>query len=221
MDTRYKRQIGLIGEEGQEKLSKARVFIVGAGGLGNIAAKFLASSGVGTIGITDYDFIEKTNLNRQLLFNEEFIGKPKAASLKKTLKKINPEVNVLSWDYKFTKFCELTDCWDVLLDCSDNIKTAYALEKEAGRLGIPLVFAKTSKYCGVVTVLGDKLYLEKNYPTKQLNKDHSVFPVIGGIVGSYQANLALKIILGLKVTNKVIHFDCLNDSIIQYEKGEK
>lgn len=222
MDTRYDRQIGLIGEEGQAKLSKAWVLIIGAGGLGNICAKFLASSGVGTITIIDHDTVELSNLNRQLMFNNESIGKNKANALYKTLQKINPEIDV-RWangkiqDYIFNFFSP----HNVIVDCTDNMETSYYIEKMALKYGIPLVFAKTSKFFGVVTVLKDTPYLKENYPTKQLNKDNSVFPVIGGIVGSYQANLALKLILGLKVTDKVIHFDCLNDSIIQYEKGGK
>ena len=220
MDTRYARQIGLIGEKGQAKLSKAWVLIVGAGGLGNICAKFLASSGVGNILIIDHDTVELCNLNRQIMFNKESIGKGKAESLCKTLEKINPEINCYAFEQRFEKPFGIQFV-DLVLDCTDNMESSYFIEQEALKEGIPDVFAKTSKYCGVVTILGNKPYLENNYPMKQLNKDNSVFPPIGGIVGSYQANLALKLLLGLKVTDKVIHFDCLNDSIIQYEKGGK
>lgn len=85
MDTRYKRQIGLIGESGQTKLLMSKALIVGAGGLGNIAAKFLASSGMGDIVIIDDDNVEKSNLNRQILFNEKSIGKNKAEGLTGTI----------------------------------------------------------------------------------------------------------------------------------------
>ena len=88
---RYKRQVEIIGDEGQQKLQDASVVIIGAGGLGNIVAKFLASSGVGFILICDDDRVDKTNLNRQLLFNDESINSNKALALVKTLHKINPD----------------------------------------------------------------------------------------------------------------------------------
>lgn len=219
MNETYKRQIPLIGTLGQEKLTNANVLVVGAGGIGNIAAKYLASSGVGRIVITDNDVVEKSNLNRQLLFNTDSLNHNKAIKLAEVITKINPEIDCLSSPNRVQDLGLLSvHSFDLILDCTDDLDTSYYLEKAALSLKIPLIFAKTSKYFGVVTVIRYEPYLEKNYPTKQLNKDNSVFPVIGGIVGSYQANLALKLILGLNVTDMVIHFDCLNDNIIKYEK---
>jgi len=220
MDTRYDRQIGLIGEEGQSKLSKARVLIIGAGGLGNICAKFLASSGVGELLIVDHDIVEKSNLNRQIMFNKKSIGKNKAESLYKTLQKINPEVRVSYADSKIQNYIkEFFQGYNVIMDCTDNMETSYYIEKMALKFETPLVFAKTSKYFGVVTVLRDKPYLKENYPTKQLNKDNSVFPPIGGVLGSLQAGFALKLLLGMEVDDDVVHYDFLNNVMTKYEKG--
>lgn len=220
MNETYERQLPLIGESGQNKLNTSWVLIVGAGGIGNIAAKFLASSGTRFLNILDYDSVEKSNLNRQILFNEKCVGKNKAESLAKTIKKINPDISCYGSNLKFDK--NIDDSWlkmfDVVLDCTDNLETAYILEDKCLEAGISLVFAKTSKYSGVVTVIKDKPYLRQGYPKKQLNKYKSVFPPIGAVVGGYQANLALKVLLGLPVTDKVIYFDILNDEIRKFSK---
>ena len=213
---RYKRQISLIGENGQEKLKKAKILVVGAGGIGNIAAKYLASSGVGRITIADGDTVDESNLNRQLLFNTESIGKNKAIKLCKTISKINPEILCGAYSYRITGDTCIIG-YDLILDCTDNLETSYHLESEAIREGIPLIFAKTSKWFGSVTVIRSK-YLKKDYPTNQLNTNNSVIPPIGGIIGSFQANLALKIILGKEISNKVFYFDILNDKFIQFDK---
>jgi adenylyltransferase/sulfurtransferase len=223
-NSRYARQIALIGKEGQEKLKKSCVMIVGAGGLGNIAAKFLASSGIGKLIIIDPDKVEKHNLNRQFLFNRKSIGKAKAKALKNTLYKINPEVEVKA----IVKKVEFESSIDIMkiaianevkiiLDCTDNMEAAYTVESIALNLQVSLVFGKTSKYFGVVTII-NKPFLKAQYPDQQLNKDGSVFPPIGGVIGSIQASLALKILLDLKIDEDVLYYDALNNEIIKYEK---
>jgi adenylyltransferase/sulfurtransferase len=223
---RYDRQIALIGKDGQEKLKKACVMIVGAGGLGNIAAKFLASSGVGKLILIDHDKVEESNLNRQFLFNKKSINRPKAIALKETLYKINPEVKVEAIVKKldFTseiKIMEIAIAHNVsvILDCTDNMETAYLVEAIALNLQIPLVFGKTSKYSGIVTIIKDS-FLKANYPTEQLNPEGSVFPCIGGIIGSIQASLALKLVLDLKIDDDILYYDVLNNEMIKYKKGE-
>jgi molybdopterin/thiamine biosynthesis adenylyltransferase len=219
MSETYKRQLGLIGEEGQDKLKNAKVLVVGAGGIGNIAAKYLGAMGVGDLIIQDGDVIDQSNLNRQLLFNTESIGYNKAEKLSDVIRKINKDIKCYPEPKMLTEK-HILEGFDIVLDCTDNMETSYILESKCLELGIPLVFAKTSNYCGVVTIIKDKKYLKRNYPTKQLNKDHSVFPAIGGIIGSFQASLAIKLILGKKTNDKVYHFDLLNDSFIQFEKGD-
>jgi adenylyltransferase/sulfurtransferase len=223
---RYDRQMALIGKEGQEKLKKACVMIVGAGGLGNIAAKFLASSGVGKLIIIDHDKVEESNLNRQFLFNKKSINRPKAIALKETLYKINPEVKIEAVVKKVdfaseVKIMELAiaNNVSVILDCTDNMEAAYIVEAITLNLQIPLVFGKTSKYSGVVTVIKDS-FLKKSYPDQQLNPDGSVFPAIGGVIGSIQASLALKLILDLKIDDDILYYDVLNNEIVKYKKGE-
>ena len=224
VDGRYARQEALVGFGGQEKLKKSCVMIIGAGGLGNIAAKFLASSGVGKLIIVDHDKVEKSNLNRQFLFNKLSIGKPKAKALKKTLHKINPSVKVKAVVKKVDYLSEIeimkiaiADEVKVILDCTDNMEAAYMVETIALNLQIPLVFGKTSNFSGVVTIIRDT-FLKAKYPDKQLNSEGAVFPVIGGIIGSIQAGLALKLILDLKVDNDVLYYDILNNEMIKYKK---
>jgi len=225
-DDRYTRQVSLIGKDGQEKLRKACVILVGAGGLGNIAAKFLASSGVGKLVIIDYDIVEESNLNRQVLFNKKSIKRPKAQALKETLNKINPEVKVEAIIKKIdfnteVKIMEMAiaNKVNVIIDCTDNMEAAYLVETIALNLQIPLVFGKTSKYSGVVTIIKDS-FLKANYPDQQLNPDGSVFPAICGIIGSIQASLALKLLLDLKIDDDVLYYDVLNNEMIKYRKGE-
>ena len=160
MKDRYIRQIELIGKEGQKKLKKACVMVIGAGGLGNIAAKYLASTGVGKLILVDYDHVEKSNLNRQVLFNKLSIGKSKVESLKKTLNKINSDVKIKAINKKVNFNSEvyfmekaIYEKVDVILDCTDNMASAYIIESIALNLQKPLVFAKTSKYSGVVTII--------------------------------------------------------------------
>jgi len=225
-DDRYTRQVSLIGKDGQEKLRKACVMLVGAGGLGNIAAKFLASSGVGKLIIIDYDIVKESNLNRQVLFNKKSIKRPKVQALKETLNKINPEVKIEALIEKvdFNTEIKIMDIAiankvSVILDCTDNMEAAYQVESIALNLQIPLVFGKTSKYSGVVTIIKDS-FLKANYPDQQLNPEGAVFPAISGIIGSIQASLALKLILDLKIDDDVLYYDVLNNEMIKYKKGE-
>ena len=221
---RYERQVTLIGEDGQKSLKNSCVMIIGAGGLGNIAAKFLASAGVSKLIIIDHDKVEKSNLNRQFLFNSKSINKYKSKALKETLKKINPEVKVIPITYPVNfknsvKVMELGIAHDidVILDCTDNMPAAYAIENIALNLQKPLVFAKTSRYYGIVTIITEP-FLKSQYPNKQLNEDGAVFGPIGGILGSIQASLALKLILGLKIDNDILYYDALNNEMIKYKK---
>jgi adenylyltransferase/sulfurtransferase len=223
---RYNRQTALIGKDGQDKLKKACVMIVGAGGLGNIAAKFLVSSGIGKLIIIDYDIVEKSNLNRQFLFNNKSIKRPKALALKETLNKINPEVKIEAIVKKVDFNTEITIMEiaiahnvSVILDCTDNMEAAYLVEAIALNLQVPLVFGKTSKYSGIVTIIKDS-FLKANYPAEQLNPEGAVFSSIGGVIGSIQAGLALKLILDLKIDDDVLYYDVLNNEMIKYKKGE-
>jgi len=223
---RYDRQIALIGKDGQDKLRKACVMIVGAGGLGNIAAKFLASSGVGKLIIIDHDKVEESNLNRQFLFNKKQIKRPKAIALKETLYKINPEVMVEAIVKKLDFASEIkimglaiANNVSVILDCTDNMEAAYLVEAIALNLQVPLIFGKTGKYSGVVTIIKDS-FLKKSYPDQQLNPEASVFSPVGGIIGSIQASLALKLILDLKIDDDVLYYDVLNNEMVKYKKGE-
>lgn len=223
---RYDRQLALIGKEGQEKLKKACVMVIGAGGLGNIATKFLVSSGVGKLIIIDRDIVEESNLGRQFLFNIKSLKNYKVVALKETLYKINPDVEVTAIVTRVDFMSEITimkiaiaNNVSVILDCTDNMEAAYLIETIALNLQVPLVFGKTSKYSGVVTIIKES-YLKENYSNQQLNPKGAIFGPLGGIIGSIQASLALKLILDLKIDDDVLYYDVLNNEMIKYKKGE-
>ena len=138
---RYDRQIGLhgFGEEGQEKLKRARVFIAGAGGLGSPASIYLAAAGVGTIRIVDQDKVELSNLNRQVLHWDEDIGRRKADAAEAKLKKLNPGVKIEATAATITEVnvSQLVADSDLIVDAMDNLPTRYLLNKTAIEKGIP------------------------------------------------------------------------------------
>ena len=130
---RYERQIRIFGDDGQERLKNAKVFIAGAGGLGSVISIYLAAAGIGRIRIVDHDETELNNLNRQILHWDEDIGKKKAASAEEKLKKINPYVRVeaMSETIEENNILELVDDFDLIVDAMDNFHTRYLLNRTA------------------------------------------------------------------------------------------
>ncbi len=142
--TRYSRQMLLpeVGVEGQIKLLNASVLLVGAGGLGSSAALYLAAAGVGTIGIADFDHVEKSNLNRQVIHASANAGKPKTESAKEGLSRINPDIRVVTFYERMTpeNIAGILKDFDILLDGSDNFQTKYLLNDAAFFAGKPYIF---------------------------------------------------------------------------------
>src|SRR4030042_1385179 len=139
MDKRYERQVLIFGKQGQARLAKARIVIIGCGGLGSIAAQYLAMAGVGFLRLIDSDSVETSNLNRQF-FSFSDIGKPKAGCLRKKLLSLNPETEIEALKSKMTeKNCAqiIRDC-DVILDCLDNLQARLVLSGVCEKLGKPL-----------------------------------------------------------------------------------
>src|ERR1051325_4644117 len=153
---RYSRHILLpqIGYEGQEKLVNSHALIVGAGGLGSPAALYLASGGVGSLTICDYDDVDLTNLQRQIVHTTQSVGLNKAISAQQTLATINPEVSVVTVQVKATEqeFEQLAASADVVIDCSDNFGTRYTLNRVCVKLRKPLVSGAAIGFEGQVTV---------------------------------------------------------------------
>jgi molybdopterin/thiamine biosynthesis adenylyltransferase len=158
--THYSRQIILreIGLEGQRKLLDARVLLVGVGGLGSSAAMYLAASGVGTLGIVDFDRVDKTNLNRQIIHAYKDIGKPKVESAEERIRLTNPEVKVMAFKEKLSPANALTIVreFDIVLDGSDNFPTKYLLNDACFLEGKPYVFGAAVRFEGQASVFHPK-----------------------------------------------------------------
>lgn len=221
---RYQRHLSLaeIAIEGQLKLKKAKVIVIGAGGLGCPILQYLCAAGVGRIGIVDPDRVDLSNLQRQILYTTADIGMPKVEAAKKRLLQMNPEVKINSY---FTAIqpdnaCELLRSYDLVIDGSDNFSTRYLVNDTCVYLGLPLVFGAIYKFSGQVSVFnyqgsGSYRCLFPSPPNPDSMPNCSVVGVLGvlpGIIGSLQANEALKLILELGETlaNQLLSFDALD-----------
>ena len=207
---RYSRHILLpeIGIEGQQKLLGARALIVGAGGLGCPAALFLAASGVGSLTLCDNDTVDLTNLQRQILHRTASIGVAKVDSARTALAGINPEVHVVALNERADekRLRELAAEADVVLDCSDNFTTRYALNRVCVQLQKPLVSGAATRFDGQVAVFDLRhagspcyhcLYPEQADAEETRCAVMGVFAPLVGIIGSLQAAEALKLLLGI------------------------
>jgi molybdopterin/thiamine biosynthesis adenylyltransferase len=215
---RYDRQIRLygFGEEGQEKLKRARVFIAGAGGLGSPASMYLAAAGVGTIRIVDQDKVELSNLNRQVLHWDENIGRGKADSAEAKLKKLNPGVKIEAIAETITEanVSQLVADSDLIVDAMDNLPTRYILNKTAIDKDIPFFHGAVYGFEGrAMTVIpGKTACLNCVYHGVTILEER--FPVIGvtpAVIGCIQATEVIKYIVGLGelLTNKLLVYDAL------------
>jgi molybdopterin/thiamine biosynthesis adenylyltransferase len=221
---RYSRHIILpkIGAAGQSKLMEARVLCVGAGGLGSPAAMYLAAAGIGTLGIVDFDRVDLTNLQRQLLHDTADVGRPKVDSAAERLNDINPEVNVvkhnvvLSSDNAF----DILGVYDLVVDGSDNFPVRYLVNDATQMLGKPLVYGSIYQFDGQASVFMPGpgtpcyrcLFPEPPPPgTVPSCAEGGVFGVLPGIIGSIQAVEAIKIITGVgqPLVGRLLLFDAL------------
>jgi len=212
---RYSRHTMLkeIGEEGQLKLLESKVLLIGAGGLGSPAALYLAAAGVGQIGIVDYDTVDVSNLQRQILHGQSDVGRPKVDSAADSLREINPEVKVIGYKEPITSFnaFEIISGYDLVLNGSDNFPTRYLVNDACQMLGIPLVDASIFMFEGQVTVYQPKhqesgveggpcyrcLYPDPPPPGEVPScAEAGVLGVLPGIVGTLQAIEAIKLLVG-------------------------
>jgi sulfur-carrier protein adenylyltransferase/sulfurtransferase len=221
---RYSRHIILpkIGAAGQRKLIEARVLCVGAGGLGSPAAMYLAAAGVGNLGIVDFDRVDLTNLQRQLLHDTDDVGRPKVDSAAERINAINPEVNVIKHDLVLssTNAFDVLSGYDVVVDGSDNFPVRYLVNDATQMLGKPLVYGSIYQFDGQASVFlpgpGTPCYrcLFPQPPppgTVPSCAEAGVFGVLPGIVGSIQAVEAIKLITGVGDTlaGRLLLFDAL------------
>jgi adenylyltransferase/sulfurtransferase len=223
--TRYDRQMLIRGwgEEGQTKLKASSVFIAGAGGLGSPVSIYLAVAGVGEIRICDADRLELSNLNRQILHNDERIGELKATSAERTLRELNPMLNIVAYsDYIDEDSVEnVVGRPDILVDCLDNFETRYLLNAYCIKNKIPFVHGAIWGMTGQMTFLRppETPCLKCLFPAPPPKETFPVVGVTPGVIGCLQAMEVLKFLTGVGTTlegrllicdGEEMSFDCVN-----------
>lgn len=201
---RYTRQTGLpeIGLEGQEKIRKARVLLVGVGGLGAPISLYLTGAGIGHLGIVDDDVVSVSNLHRQVLYAESQVGQPKALRAAERLRALNPEVEVTPYDVRLTaeNAEEILKNYDLVVDGCDNYATRYVIDDAARKLGKPYIYGAVCGFEGQVSVFGvgdSPLHYRDLYPVSPpAPKDKSLVGMTPAIVGSTMAHEVLKLVCG-------------------------
>ncbi|SDF16941.1 adenylyltransferase and sulfurtransferase [Thermus arciformis] len=211
---RYHRQMILpqVGPEGQERLKRSSVVVVGAGGLGVPVLQYLVAAGVGRVGLVEMDRVEVSNLHRQVLYTTEDVGKPKALAARERLLALNPLVEIVAHPVRLTSenALEILRPYDLIVDASDNFPTRYLVNDAAVFLNKPLVFGAIYQFDGQVVVFhhpteeGEmgpcyRCLFPKPPPPGSVPScaEAGVFGVLPGVVGSLMAAEALKVLLGL------------------------
>ncbi len=213
---RYSRQIHLIGRDGQEKLASSSVAVIGVGGLGSAASIYLVAAGIGRLFIIDDGLVELSNLQRQILYTVDDVGKPKVFVAKERLEKLNPNTEIIPIKGKFTmeKADEILSQVDLAIDALDNWETRIILDKAAWRHGKPYIHAGVHGFYGQLTVLvpGKTPCLRCIFPSKtRTEQPIPVFSTTPGVLGVLEANEALKLLLGKgePLMNKILIYDGL------------
>ncbi len=239
--SRYNRHLILpeIGTDGQEKLKKASVLVIGAGGLGCPVLQYLVAAGIGRIGIVDHDKVELSNLQRQVLFSTEDIGQSKAIVAKAHLVKVNFEIEITAHDLQLTSAnaLDIIKNYDIVVDCSDNFPTRYLVNDACVILNKILIYGAIYKFEGQVAVFnaptptGRSGHYRDLYPTPPAPdlapncNDAGVVGVLPGVIGTLQANEVIKVVCGIGkvLIGKVFLFDLLNmnTSTIKYPLSNK
>jgi adenylyltransferase/sulfurtransferase len=205
---RYSRHLLLpeIGIEGQKKLKAAKVLIVGTGGLGAPLALYLSAAGIGTIGVVDFDFVEESNLQRQIIHGTKDVGRPKVASAKDRMKSINPYINIVTHNEALTSknAMQIIADYDIVADGTDNYQTRYLVNDACVFLGKPNVYGSIFQFEGQSSIFYAKegpcyrcLYPAPPPPGLVPScAEGGVMGVLPGIVGTIQANEVIKLIVG-------------------------
>jgi adenylyltransferase/sulfurtransferase len=232
--TRYARHLALaeIGAAGQEKLRAARVLVVGAGGLGSPAALYLAAAGCGTLGLLDFDRVELSNLQRQILFDCGMLGQPKASAGGQRLAALNPEIRVVVHQVELTagNVRELLGAYEVVLDGSDRLATRYLVNDACVIMKRPLVSAAVHRFEGQLFT-----YVPDRGPCYRCLFPHAedgvvgncaqagVLGVVPGVLGTLQATEALKLITGLgePLTGRLLTYDALDMRFRELRAGRR
>ena len=225
---RYSRHTLLpeVGEAGQIKLLESKVVVMGAGGLGSPAALYLAAAGIGTLGIIDFDVVDVSNLQRQILHNVDRLGQSKVESARETLSALNPDVKIVTYNERLSadNVLRILSGYDVIVDGGDNFPTRYLINDASLHLRIPVVHGSIFRFEGQVTVYDP--YNGPCYrcqfaepPPPELSPscaEAGVLGVLPGIIGSLQAMEAIKIVLELGDTlaGRLLTYDGLSQEFL-------
>src|SRR6185503_12915727 len=216
---RYSRHLLIpeVGAAGQTRLLESKALFIGAGGLGSPAALYLAAAGVGTIGIVDFDVVDLSNLQRQILHTNDRVGERKVESAKKTINALNPDVNVITHEEMLLadNVDRIITGYDVIIDGTDTFETRYLLNDAAVAKNIPVIHASVIPFEGPCYRC-----LYPTPPPPELAPGCSVAGVLGvvpGIMGMLQANEALKVLLGIGDTlaGRLLLFDALDSTFTE------
>jgi molybdopterin/thiamine biosynthesis adenylyltransferase/rhodanese-related sulfurtransferase len=231
--TRYNRQIILpeVGSNGQQKLQQAKVLIIGAGGLGVAVLPYLAAAGIGEIGIIDDDRIEMSNLQRQVIYKSSSVGKSKVLEAAAMALELNPsiKINAITEKLDSKNAISLFEEYDIMVDATDNLKTKYLINDACCATNKPFVYGSIYKFEGQVSVFN-----YKNGPTyrclfpEEVNdarncKDAGVMGISVGIIGMFQANEVLKMVLGIGelLSGKLLVYNMLDNEQQKFEFSKK
>lgn len=231
--SRYSRQLLLpeLDYDGQLALGRSHAVIFGLGGLGSPAAMYLASAGIGTLTLVDFDDVDDSNLQRQIVHRENRVGQPKAVSAKETLKDLNRFIEIRAVTHKLdeTDMAELISTTDVVLDCTDNFKTRFALNRVCFRHKIPLVSGAAIRWEGQLATYDFRkpdspcyqcLYKDENAPELTCSQNGVLAPVVG-MIGSMQAIEAIKVLANLPtLSGRLMIVDALSMQIRTLNLGQ-
>jgi len=220
---RYSRHLIIpdVGMAGQKRLKNARVLVIGAGGLGSPALLYLAAAGIGTLGIIDFDTVDESNLQRQIIHGQSDIGKPKAVSAKESIAETNPFVNVVVHDVRLDNdnVMELFSQYDLIIDGTDNFATRYMVNDAAVLLGKPYVWGSIYRFDGQASVFWAEygpcyrcLYPEPPPPGMVPScAEGGVLGVLCASIGSIQVNEAIKLLTGIgePLAGRLMIYDAL------------
>ncbi len=221
---RYSRQIMLpeIDIEGQQRLLDARCLIIGLGGLGSPASMYLAAAGVGTLVLSDFERVDLSNLQRQIVHGSFDVDKPKVESARKRLNELNPATKIVAYDGKLnaSELNREVDAADVVLDCSDNFATRFAINRACVAAKTPLVYGASIRFEGQLSVFDLRdpsnpcyncLYPEMDELAESCSQTGVVAPLTG-IIGSIQALEAIKLLceIGEPLTGRLLLLDSLS-----------
>src|ERR1700742_2572782 len=220
---RYSRHLIIpdVGVDGQKRLKNARVLVVGAGGLGSPALMYLAAAGVGTLGVVDFDVVDESNLQRQIIHGQSDIGRPKAESARDSVREINPLVNVVVHETRLDNdnVLDIFAQYDLILDGTDNFATRYMVNDACVLLGKPYVWGSIYRFDGQVSVFWNEygpnyrdLYPDPPPPGMVPScTEGGVLGVLCAAIGSVMVNEAIKLITGIgePLVGRLLVFDAL------------